>query len=178
MSSHWYRAFGLVIESELALPIPQSAASASPDVRIRVGPVGIDQPDNPENKSLLRATPREICVRLESAAKVMVRDGNEIIVERLDGAGDDVLATWVQSAALSLILHQRGYLVMHASAVAIDDGAVCFVGECGWGKSTTAAALDARGNQLLCDDLVALQTSSGIPTIIAGIPHLKLTPQS
>jgi hypothetical protein len=183
MSQYWYRAFGLLIQSELELPIPQSDPGAAPaDVYIRLGSVDPTRSAQFSQKgSILRAGPDEICCQAESAARILVRGGGtEMIVDPLPGTPLEVAATWVQGAGLSLMLHQRGYLVLHASAVSVDGVAICFVGDVGKGKSTTAAAVSERGNPLLCDDLAAARvTSDGKATCIRpGIPHLKLTDQS
>jgi hypothetical protein len=183
MSQYWYRAFGLLIRSELELPIPQcDPATARADLQIRLGPVDPTRSDQfPKGGSILRAGHDEICCQAEAAARILVRSrGAEMVVDPLPGTPLDVAATWVQGAGLSLMLHQRGYLVLHASAVSVDGVAICFVGDVGKGKSTTAAAVSERGNPLLCDDLAAARaTPDGKATCIRpGIPHLKLTSQS
>ena len=76
-------------------------------------------------------------------------------------------------------MHQRGLLVLHASVVSFDGVAVGFLGERGWGKSTTAAALNARGHALVADDILAIQTGSdGVPMAQPGPPHFKLWPEA
>ena len=59
----------------------------------------------------------------------------------------------------------RGFHLLHASAVQLEEGAVAVVGPSGAGKSTLAAELLRRGNRLLTDDVLALESSSG--TVIA-----------
>jgi hypothetical protein len=108
-----------------------------------------------------------------------VRSGREITVDPMPSSDTQAIAPWIQNASLSLILHQRGFLVMHASAVEIDGHAVAFIGECGWGKSTTAAAMHARGHRLLADDVVAIRLDNdGRPVVISGFPHLKITDEA
>jgi hypothetical protein len=67
--------------------------------------------------------------------------------------------------------------VLHASAVYVGGAASVFMGASGWGKSTLAAFLRARGNHLLGDDIVAVEVS-GVPRILPGIPQMKLWPSS
>jgi hypothetical protein len=178
MNSYWYRAYGLQIFSELLLPVPQSRPGEA-DVMIRLGQIEASPPGINGSKSLLRATPQEICCQWEPMGRVLVRQGRHIIVDPNPGLSSENVAPWVQGAALSLALHQRGYLVMHASAVAVDGVAVAFVGEVGWGKSTTAAAMHARGHRLLADDIVAIRVDGGgQPMVISGFPHLKLTDEA
>ncbi len=67
---------------------------------------------------------------------------------------------------------------MHASAVAIEDRCVAFVGSEGAGKSTTAAALARRGCGVLSDDIVALVEQEGVFHVMPAYPHLCLWPDS
>jgi len=73
----------------------------------------------------------------------------------------------------------RGYLVLHASSVALDGGASCFLGASGWGKSTLAALLHARGHALVTDDVAAIDMAgSPRPRVLPGTPQLKLWPDA
>ncbi|MCX2980787.1 hypothetical protein EYC98_07840 [Halieaceae bacterium IMCC14734] len=68
-----------------------------------------------------------------------------------------------------------GHLVIHASAVRLQDGrVVAFAGESGWGKSTLAAALQARGCQLLSDDSISLKVHEQQVHLKAGYCGLRL----
>lgn len=72
-----------------------------------------------------------------------------------------------------------GNLVLHASAVKLRDGrVVAFIGESGWGKSTLAAALQARGSQLLSDDSVSLKPREEGVQIIPSYTGLRLLDDS
>jgi hypothetical protein len=73
---------------------------------------------------------------------------------------------------------QRGRLVLHASAVAIDGQAVAFLGDSGWGKSTTAAALHARGHPLVADDVAVVEPGEGRPVVVPAFPRLRLWPDA
>ncbi len=70
-------------------------------------------------------------------------------------------------------------LVLHSSAVAIDGRAVCFIGDCGMGKSTTAACLESRGHAMVTDDIAAIQIlEDGSALIYPAFPQLKLCPDA
>jgi hypothetical protein len=58
---------------------------------------------------------------------------------------------------LPLALAKQGQLVLHASAVEIDEYAVAFLGESGRGKSTLAASFAANGLRFLTDDGLLLE---------------------
>jgi hypothetical protein len=59
------------------------------------------------------------------------------------------------------LLAAEGELVIHASAVAIDSGAVAFIGPSGTGKSSLAAGCVQHGATLLADDFLLLRESDG-----------------
>jgi hypothetical protein len=77
-----------------------------------------------------------------------------------------------------VLLRQRGYLVLHASAVACRHRAAVFLGASGWGKSTLAAALHQRGFPFIADDVVAIDTGKAVPVVLPGVPQVKLWPDA
>jgi hypothetical protein len=60
----------------------------------------------------------------------------------------------------------------------VDGGVVAFLGASGWGKSTLAASLHARGFPLVVDDIVAIRFDGGHPSVYPGFPQFKLWPDS
>jgi hypothetical protein len=119
----------------------------------------------------------EAYIYVAEVGAFLVRLGREIIVDRAPGATDAQLRVFLLGGALGLLLHQRGLLILHASAVAVNGGAVAFLGTSGQGKSTTAAALHARGHAMLADDMVAISMQCHIPLIAPGFPRLKIWPE-
>jgi hypothetical protein len=77
---------------------------------------------------------------------------------------------------MPLILGRMGRAVLHASAVAIPDGAVAFAGEAGRGKSTLAGAFVNRGASLLTDDCLLLHETDGAFHVVPSYPGLRLWP--
>jgi hypothetical protein len=67
---------------------------------------------------------------------------------------------------------------LHASGVEIQRHAVCFCGDAGYGKSTTAAALALRGLPVLAEDIVALGENGGEFQAVPGYPRVCLWPES
>jgi HPr Serine kinase C-terminal domain len=177
MKGYWYDAYGLKFCSELPLPIPESKPGVA-DVTIRLDQITDTAPASINPKSVLKVTPEETCCHWAPAGIYSVRRGNEIVIQPDEGADEATLAAWVQGAAISLILHQRGYFVLHASCVAINGQAVAFMGEVGWGKSTTATAFHKKGHRLITDDVVAVDLASGSPRVIPAFPLVKLLPET
>jgi hypothetical protein len=63
---------------------------------------------------------------------------------------------------LPLMLASRGKTVLHASAVSTPRGAVAFVGDTGFGKSTLAASFGAAGQPTLTDDCLLASEVDGV----------------
>src|SRR5262249_21010298 len=70
--------------------------------------------------------------------------------------------------------HQRGRMVLHASAVAVRDAAVLFCGPSGAGKSTIAASLNRCGYPCVSDDVCGIEFGSGRPVVLPDGRMLKL----
>ena len=68
----------------------------------------------------------------------------------------------------------QGLEVFHASAVALADRAIAFVGTSGVGKTSTAAHLVARGAKFVTDDVLALETSDDGVVAYPGAPRLAI----
>lgn len=82
-------------------------------------------------------------------------------------------ASWqaiYEQQVLPLVLAQRGAHVYHGGAVAIDGGAVAFVGRSGLGKSTLVTAFATRGHAFFADDCLLLE--EGGPTGVVVRPHV------
>lgn len=103
-------------------------------------------------------------------------DGRRIWYRRLDHASSESLNVYLMGHVLSFSLLALGVESLHGTATVIDGQAVVFLGGCGWGKSTLAAALLARGFPVLTDDLVALARRDAAWAVHPGMPRLKLFP--
>ena len=173
-----YAAFGLSIHSDVALPgfpsVPSDTAAApDPDLRIRVA-ARASLP--PTSRSSVDVAPDAALFDHADVGRVTIRGGSEIAVAPNERASDDSIALFIAGPALAVALHQRGDLVLHASAVAIGGRAIALLGEKGAGKSTLSATLLARGHSLLSDDIVAVRSGPDGPVVAGGSRTLKLEP--
>lgn len=171
-SSETYEAFGLTIESELPLDgFAGSAAPKGPDVLVRLG---VPAPDDVSADC--------VSAIAHGVLRASVRQGREIIVEVVPGADPLYVSAVVTGELFSVLLRQRGMLVLHGSGVSRDDYAIGFMGESGWGKSTLATALVSRGWDLLTDDLLVLDGLAGgaagtpvAPMAVPTHPSMRLS---
>ena len=88
----------------------------------------------------------------------------------------ETIAHLLLGQVMPRVLSLQGKLVLHASAVVTPAGAVAFIGETGWGKSTLAASFGRQGFPLLADDCLLVEERGGR---IVGIPSyagLRLWP--
>ena len=165
---HIYKAYGLCIHSEIELPelLPWNRVA---DVTIQIG----FRVQNSSKQGLFSP----FCGTLEGIGKFHIQDGRKIIIEPF---GDDMaqLRPAILGPALTVVLRQRGLLVLHASCVNVDNRAIAFMGNSGWGKSTLAAAFHHQGHPILTDDVMAIQSDGTAPLVIPGFPQLKLWPDA
>lgn len=105
-------------------------------------------------------------------------DGESITYQALKHATDEALRAILLGTALATILRQRGYLALHACAVAQDGRALAFVGRSGGGKSTLAELFSQRGYDVLNDDVLAIDFSEGHPHVLPGYTQIKLRPEA
>lgn len=122
------------------------------------------------------AVPPAACHYFENVGAFLVTAGREIVVDAAPDADPSLVRISVLGPALGLLLHQRGHLVLHASAVSSKGRAVAFLGARGFGKSTLATLLHARGWGVISDDVTAVDMSGEAPLVLAGYPQVKLWP--
>jgi hypothetical protein len=108
-----------------------------------------------------------------------VTGGKEIAYD-LDPEGDGArVAAYIIGVAMALVLHQRGFLVLHGSAIEHQGRSFAFVAPKFHGKSTISAALQARGCRLVTDDLIAVKLgANGVPVVMPGYPFSKVWPDA
>lgn len=177
---HFYHAYGLGFESAFALPELEATAEHKADVTIRAGAVrrlAAEAGLCPELP--FHITPAETFLFFSQVGSFLIRRGCEILIEALPNVEDSLIRLPLLGAVLAVLLHQRGNLVLHASAVALDGQVVVFVGHKMHGKSTMAAALYGRGHELLADDVVAIDLETERhPMVLSGFPQFKLYPDA
>jgi hypothetical protein len=108
-----------------------------------------------------------------------ISEGREILVDPAPGVAASALWQILLGSALAVLLHQRGRLVLHASAVRETTGnALLILGHSGQGKSTLAAACQQEGLTLLSDDLAPLEFRDGRAYLHPGPSWMKLWPET
>lgn len=114
-------------------------------------------------------------LRVHGHADFLVdRAGDSILAAPFSGCDRGTLEQLLVDQILPQVLHLRGQLSLHASAVALGDGGVlAFAGPSGAGKSTLATRLGLRG-ALVSDDCLALEPYSGGVTVLPSYAATRL----
>ncbi len=148
---------GLVVASEIDLPWrPAPDPEGAPDVTIRQCETPTELPGAVEAGPTWLIAGDTFLIRVPGVARFMLKGGREITFELEDDTPPEEAAIFIIGTVFGILLHQRGQVVLHASAVRVGGKAVLFCGASGAGKSTMAAALGQKGYGLLTDDVCAI----------------------
>jgi len=174
-----YEVYGLTVKSEIELPELVTVKNRQPQVKIRFGqlPKMIDSVT--EKWPWCTASDSEFRFNVKGVAGYHVARGQTITVERRLGLPQAVPTTdirlWLLGTAFAALLHQRGLLPLHVSAVKAPTGLWAFTGNSGEGKSTLAGFLHQRfGYELVSDDVAVIDPNDTAPLIYPGPRKLKL----
>ena len=173
----YYRSFGLTIKSDIELSGPLPVQTDRHDIEI-VRSTSVTAPE-PMAADIFEFSPERQLLVWGRVGRVEVF-GEERVEYALCPDTDPSLASFpILGPVFGLLLHLRGLLVLHASALMLDAGAVILLGDKGAGKSTTAAAMIAADLKLMSDDLVVIRRDDGGQfTVLPSYPQLKLTEKS
>ena len=104
--------------------------------------------------------------------------GTEVFANWNDPLTLEDTATYLLGPVMGFVMLLRGVVCLHASAVAIGNQALAIVGPAGSGKSTTAAALSARGYSVVAEDVVTLDDVGNHFLVQPAYPCIRLWPSS
>ena len=152
--------------------------TGEPDVTVRFGVVPEDLDSSTYMSNFLVSTGDSLLMKINGVAKYLITGGTEIVVEPEKDADLDDVVTFIYGSALGTILHQRGIIPLHGSAIATEKGAVIFVGAQGVGKSTLVAGLSKRGWSVMADDVCAVVREREDYVLCPGFTRSKLTEDS
>jgi hypothetical protein len=172
-----YRLCGLRIASDFELPFESApvAVDGAAQVAIRRGIPPRTLDDSIASGPTWQMTDQRLLLSIPGIARFLLTGGEEILVDPASDARLDDIPVFLVGTVLGLLLHQRGLVLLHASAVEADGKAIVFCGPSGVGKSTLAAALADRGYPLLTDDLCVLSFDErGVPLAHPDGGRLKL----
>ena len=151
-----YRAYGIEISSELALPeFPASDARHPNSLHIELASPEAAESDT-NDYLFSRRDDGSFAMFVPDAGTFIVASEMRIRIVPLPTADTALLRLFTVGSAMGMVLHLRGLLVLHASAVLLDGKATLFVGDSGSGKSTIAAQFAKAGHPVLADDVMPI----------------------
>jgi hypothetical protein len=177
-----YKAFGLTVQSEIALSeLPQQLETLEHSVDIIIEKADVSklwrELSSPQNKFVV--TENLVMFEVPDIAIFSIQDGNKITVSPGRGYDEEISRLYILGTCMGALLMQRNIFPLHGSAVAIDGKAYVFIGDQGAGKSTLATTFLNQGYQLLSDDIIAISFSRDhIPFVTPAYPQQKLWQES
>jgi len=181
LTLHFYRICGLVIASEIELAgsLPLETPNQGHDVVMRFGEVPQALSNATTSRPGWDADGDHFLVRAPGIGRFLLKRGQEAVFELEPGVPAEACAAYLQGTVMGALLHQRGGIVLHASGIEADGGAILFAGVSGEGKSTLVAALSTRGYPVVCDDVSHISfNQEGRPLVSSDARRLKLTDES
>jgi len=164
----FYYAYGLRIQSDLALAGLKAGPAVPADVIIQAASFGRAVPADDMS---FEFGPGRAYLAFGLVGQFEVRDDGLIRYELVRGGNPDLAGVVVLGTVFAALLQMRGQLVLHASAVEVGGRGVVFLGAKGAGKSTLAAACLRAGHGFLTDDVLAIGADG---SLTPGFPQIKL----
>ncbi len=177
---HRYRLYGLTIASWILFSELEAAPVDAPvDAMIRLGEVPATLGGSEFEGACFQVKAGQLLIWINGVARYLVSGGSEILVQCEPDVPESDVRALLLCSPVGALLHQRGLLPLHGSAIATSRGAVVFVGNSGRGKSSLAAHFRERGFQILADDIAVITfDQAGRPLVQPGLPQFKLWPHA
>jgi len=170
----FYSAFGLRIRSELLLPEFEEIADPGNLCDVSVSADEQWVPSDRIQASSWTVNKDEARFWYPGVGGFRVIHGSKIVISPEPFVDEGLLRLYVEGMMFATLLYQRNYFVLHASVIRIGDSCVAILGHVGAGKSSTAAALYARGHAVVSDDNAAISLAGQVPMITPAFPYVKV----
>lgn len=175
--NYTYTLFDLTLSVPFPCPLLTHAPTGTvPDVIMNEGPVPRSLPGSVAKGVGWQATTNSFLFQgAQQAGRFLIEDGKRITLQRNPEAKDDVLCAHLLASVIVALLRQRGNQVLHANVIDTPRGAVALSGVSGAGKTTTQAALLARGCHMVADDVSVLRLNEDSEVVaLPGISKMNL----
>ena len=155
-----YTGFGLQIASEIEFPELLPTINDQPAIFIRKDVIPDELfPDKDASRVHVIFKEKDFLLNLPGIAKYHVTMGRQILIESYPASDPGTVRLFLLSISMAALLTQRQKILLHASAIILNEKLILFIGESGAGKSSIAAELSRRGYALFTDDVCVLETS-------------------
>lgn len=145
------------------------------DVTIASGKVPEHLPEARGSGILFEACSDDFLFKFPGIGRFRVQNGSRITVQAEKNAFSEEIRLVLLGSSIGALLHQRGMLVFHGSAISDGKQTTIFTGQSGVGKSTLAAGLLELGFSVIADDISVIGQNVEQDFVVErGIPLLKL----
>jgi len=183
-----YNLYGFRLQSQMQLACPQGQTHASrPDVELVEYSASDVRQACKLGGTLVEASDFYRVTRLREGAIYLLwpglfeflisADGSRIGWRNLDGTPREALQEYLLGQVLSFAMLVRGIEPLHATAVVVGGGAIAFLGDSGYGKSSLGASFVRENHPLLTDDVLVLERCGRQMLAHPGMPRIKLFPE-
>jgi len=176
-----YHLYGLAVASEFDCPelseitSAQAAARGVDTVRLIRAQAPLALPAGRRVNGWMQATNDACLYRFGTIARMLVQGPDQISVEMLPEALESDMRAYLYGTGFGTLVHMRGLIPLHVSAIRTPEGVIAFTGPSGAGKSTRVAELHFRhGWPIICDDVAVLHPDDEQPLLHAGMNRIKL----
>jgi hypothetical protein len=198
--NYFYNAYGLVLKCDTFLPELQPLASTPDQADLNLYFRTLPPPDEghtwsrhprfisrrPQDQSgdtwlriMLRSDEQFIRLLYGDGVEFTIdKDTRNLWVRAPDDLEVDYIDSYLVNQGLGFIMRLRERTCLHASAIAVDGGAVLVSAPSGYGKSTLAAYFALQGYPILADDISALDIVGEQVLVQPAYPRLRLTPDT
>jgi hypothetical protein len=150
-----YIMFGISIESEVDLGIPESSIE---QVELTIQLLPTIAPEKLEDEAVFDIDVRRegVILRLTDAGRFVVK---EQVIQVMPYIGYDpgAISLYLKGTVMGAWLLQKGRIALHGSAIRIGNKALVITGESGAGKSSLARGFIEQGFTLISDDVALLR---------------------
>lgn len=164
-----YSVFDFCLESQVPLPALVEV-DCCPDVTLKLSKINHLSPHKKSLKYFQGNINNLLCFR--------VQEGKEIRIAPYEDVDLNLIQSAIYGPIFSILLRQRGLLVLHGSCIVINNFAIAFLGSSRAGKSTLAEAFYQKKFPVVTDDVLAIHFNSANPLVVPSIPRIKLWPDS
>ena len=182
-----YAAYGISIRSDVPLPLARACDSSLAEVELKTHAAPLAPVIRCKiQQQFVSSSAFDVgslaegsnYVGLRGVGEILVSpDGRSLACHRYAQSSAESFNVYLLTQALSFALVKSGLEPLHATAVEIGGKAAVFLADCGFGKSTLAAAFLQAGHRLLTDDLLVLRRASAALLAHPGSPRVKLFPE-
>ena len=183
---HSYSVYGLRIISDTPFDLPADEVQARTD---RPAPIAFVSACDDDFAAAAMSTVEAFACRELPDGRIylcwpgwyefiVASDGSRVAHRPLDGCSRTVFDNFLFAQVLGVALVRRGREPLHAAVVEVGDGAIGFLGDCTFGKSTLLASFLERGYRLVTDDMLMVEHHHGEPHAMPGTGRIKLLPDS